>query len=121
TAVVGVNTDVGGGKYLLVAANDPYLAAHGHPGSVSIGDYLLWHAIQAYTPVVPAGTVNPQGTTGFVFAPIPINPLLWNVMASPAIDAALIRYPIFLNGEIAFDRWIHLDIAVAENDLEVGI
>ena len=79
-AVVGVSTDIGGGKFLLVANNDPYLPAHGSPGSVAISDYLLWHARRAYSQVMPTSQVDPKGTQGgFVFAPVPINAPLYAI------------------------------------------
>lgn len=76
-ATVGVSTDIGGGKFLLVATNDPYLLAHGSPSIVPISDYMEWHARQAYAQIMPIDQVDPAGTVGgFVFLPIPVNSML---------------------------------------------
>jgi hypothetical protein len=211
-AVVGMSTDIGGGKFLLVAVNDPYLPAHGSPSSVPIADYLEWHARQAYGQIMPVDQVNPAGTVGgFVFAPVPVNsmlntigaiygdysippgdysprflysplvspyptspldhpsssifsplvspspnqqdiypvywpippgdwgdvpvqwpadtfvygsPLTWNPFVWSSIydePSMKIRHPMFVGGKLRFDRWCHFNMAVATNDLEVGI
>ena len=196
-AYVGYKTDIGGGKYLLVTADDPYVVAAGDPPYVFIKAYLLWHARRAYGMIMPADRVDPDvdnTETGFVFAPIPINPLLyqiepflgdyspspaewspryyyspdiysphgpplpvspalateilwpispnawgspfdwpaspslygtqpaWNLFAWGAeLAPMLTRYPIFINGALKFDRWVHLDAAMAQGDAEIGI
>jgi hypothetical protein len=85
TATVGTPQDIGGGKYLLIASNDPYLT--GHPGTIhNVLAYLDWHARRAYAMVMPSDQVSPGGTAGgFVFAPIPLNSFLYQT------------YPIFGN------------------------
>ena len=217
TVPINVVTPIGGGKVLLVALNDPYVTsgeALSDPASpdVSVSRYLKWHAIQAYSLIMPAARVDPAGTAGgFVFAPVPINPMLHSIasfygdynpspaafsprflfspgsptlptspfdhpspavvyspahMPSPGVgplfnipwpispsawgspfnwpqdvflygpkptwtafawdtivndSGMMVRYPIFVGGRLKFDRWVHLDIAMAENDLEIGI
>ncbi len=212
-AIVGQSMDIGGGKFLLVAANDPYLPAHGHPSSVPIGPYLMWHARRAYAQIMPISQVDPKGTAGgFVFAPVPINaplyaigsfygnytpspagfsprflysplsspwpsplnphggnskilspgdqpsphqanlhalywpidpahwgdiPVQWPTDAflyggSPTFDpfawsssfddiAMNARLPMFIGGRMRFDRWVHFNMAVATNDIEVSL
>ncbi len=213
TVTIGVPFDIGGGKYLLVSPDDPYVSGH---GSIIASEYLLWHAQQAYAQIMPVDRVNPAGTAGgFVFAPIPINPLLYTIEqfygvytpspaqfsprwlfsptaspypspgdlhpfpatvftpASPPISPAdeqpftypvywpiapqdwgdlpivwpadsflygpaptwtpftwdtlfddanmRVRHPLFVGGKIRYDRWCHINVAMAMDDLEVGI
>lgn len=74
----GVSCPIGGGKFLLVSADDPYLA--GHSGPIFALAYLDWHARRAYAQIMPVTQVAPGGTEGgFVFLPIPYNALLGTV------------------------------------------
>ncbi len=87
-AALDVKSDIGGGKYLLVTAADPYVTSGTYLTDanyplITVADYLTWHAGNAYAQIMPVDTVAPEGTsTGFVCGPIPINSQLYQIAPS---------------------------------------